>query len=229
MTLDRILIADDERDVAELISFSLQRADYATSLVYTGADAIHYSEVEHPALIVLDVVLPDIDGYEVCRHISRRTDVPIILHSAIRVTEEERIQGLDAGADDCLSKSLTHRELLARVRAVLRRSRRIAMCKQVTIGPHRLRIDAVQQEVWVDDQLVELTVKELQLLNYFLQQPNQVLTYDKLTQAIWHLTHEDTQALKVHLCRMRRKLSRHLHDCPDPIESVRGVGYRFNL
>ncbi len=113
--------------------------------------------------------------------------------------------------------------------AVFRRSEQITMCKRVIINSHLLRIDAFQQKVWVDDQLVELTPTELQLLNYFLQQHDQILTCDELTEAIWNLAHTDTQTLKVHLCRMRRKLSRYLPDCPRLIGSIHGVGYRFNL
>lgn len=229
MALEQILVVDDERDMAELIAFSLQRASYTTALAYSGTEAMRFTELEHPALIVLDVVLPDIDGYEVCRHIRLRMNIPIILHSAIRVTEEDRIRGLQAGADDCLPKSLTHRELLARVQAVLRRSQQPTGERDVVIGSHRLQIDTFQQKVKIDNRLVDLTTREYQLLSYFLQHPNRVLTCNELTEAIWQLSSEDTQSLKVHLCRMRRKYSRYLRDCPDPIESVRGVGYRFNL
>jgi len=217
-----VLVVEDEASIASFISLYLKNAGYRVKAVSTGGDALAQGEVEQPALIVLDLMLPDIDGIEVCRRIRKSSDVPILMLTA-RDEDVDKIIGLEVGADDYLTKPFNPRELVARVKSILRRStpeRRQIESKQMRHGD--LLIDAGRREVHVGDEEIQLAPKEFDLLWELLDHRGLVLTRDQLLERVWGYTFAgDTRTVDVHVRQLRRKLGD-----ASPIVTVWGVGYK---
>ncbi len=226
MTSRGILVVDDEPGMLRLVSLYLRQAGYAVATASTGADAVHEVRLGGIELVVLDIGLPDIDGFSVCQYIRRAGNVPVIMLTA-RSDPRDRISGLELGADDYVSKPFNPEELVARIRAVLRR----AQAEQST-GPrvslNGLVVDLVQRTVTVDGREVSLRPKEFDLLVELASHPDQVFTREQLLNHVWGYEGLGTSAtVDVHVLRLRRKLG---DSSPKHrwIRTVWGIGYRFN-
>jgi two-component system alkaline phosphatase synthesis response regulator PhoP len=221
---ESILVVEDESSIASFVALYLKNAGYAVRTAATGHDALARIAEDGPALIVLDLMLPDIDGIEVCRRIRKTSDVPILMLTA-RDEDVDKIIGLEVGADDYLTKPFNPRELVARVKSILRRStpeRR--QLESVTIRHGDLVVDAGRREVRVLDEEVQLAPKEFDLLWELLDHRGLVLTRDQLLERVWGYTFAgDTRTVDVHVRQLRRKLGD-----ASPIVTVWGVGYKVS-
>lgn len=223
----RVLVVEDEPAIADVVSRYLRRAGYETAVARTGRDALGKAQRSHPDVVILDLMLPDIDGLEVMRRLRRNgaNHDAIILLTA-RGEESDRIIGLRLGADDYVVKPFSPGELVARVDAVLRRIDPLPE-REPPLKFDRLEIDPAARTVVLGGQAIELTQREFELLLFLARHPGQAFTRDKLMEHVWHYTfYLDTSTVTVHIRRLRAKLE------PDParpryIETVWGVGYRF--
>jgi DNA-binding response OmpR family regulator len=223
----RILVVEDEADIAGLIKHALERrADTKVEIVPTGSAALAAVTADPPDLMILDLNLPGLDGAEVCRLVRARpatASLPIIMLTA-RTSEDDRVAGLDLGADDYVTKPFSLRELAARVRAVLRRKAGTnASPVAIYRGTHLVAdFDAVS--VAVDGQAVRLTRREFELLRYLVENRNRVLSRDRLLERVWGYDQSiETRSVDVHVGRLRSKLG----TAGAQIETVVGLGYRF--
>jgi two-component system, OmpR family, alkaline phosphatase synthesis response regulator PhoP len=217
-----VLIVEDETSIASFVALYLKNAGYAVKAVGTGGSALNAIAAETPALIILDLNLPDMDGLEICRRVRKSSDVPILMLTA-RDEDVDKIIGLEVGADDYLTKPFNPRELVARVKSVLRRSspdRRRDEGEELRHGD--LVINAGRREVMVGDQEIQLAPKEFDLLWELLDHRGLVLTRDQLLERVWGYTFAgDTRTVDVHVRQVRRKLGD-----ASPIVTVWGVGYK---
>jgi two-component system alkaline phosphatase synthesis response regulator PhoP len=217
-----VLVVEDESSIASFVALYLKNAGFAVRTAATGNEALDAMAAAQPALIVLDLMLPDIDGIEVCRRIRKSSDVPILMLTA-RDEDVDKIIGLEVGADDYLTKPFNPRELVARVKSILRRAapeRRQIESKQLRHG--ELVIDAGRREVHVGEQEIQLAPKEFDLLWELLDHRGLVLTRDQLLERVWGYTFAgDTRTVDVHVRQLRRKLGD-----ASPIVTVWGVGYK---
>jgi DNA-binding response OmpR family regulator len=222
--MPKILVVDDEPNIIELAKLYLERAGYQVEAVGTGQDALSALSRINPDLIVLDLMLPDIDGFEVCREIRTKSDVPILMLTA-RKEDVDKIVGLELGADDYFTKPFNPRELVARVKAILRRYK-VGLKPGDTIEVGNLRIDISRREVTVDGQPVKLRMKEFDLLATLAQSLGMVLTRDKLLDLVWGYDYYgETRTVDVHINHLREKIAGSKAD----IETVRGTGYKMTL
>lgn len=230
--MPRILVVDDEKSIVELIKFNLEREGFQVLTAFDGNEALEKARREKPELIILDVMLPGIDGIEVCRSLSQDVNtrqIPIIMLSA-RTEELDKVLGLEMGADDYITKPFSPRELIARVKARIRRSQSMrndtgSRDTKLIIGG--VVIDCDRFEVTFKGEKVELTPKEFELLRFLAEQPGKVLSREFLLEKIWGYDFMgDSRTVDVHIRHIRQKL-----ECapgsPNLIETVRGVGYRF--
>jgi len=217
-----VLVVEDESSIASFVALYLKNAGYRVQTAGTGQAALDTLSRERPDLIVLDLMLPDIDGIEVCRRVRRGSDIPILMLTA-RDEDVDKIIGLEVGADDYLTKPFNPRELVARVKSILRRAvpeRREPQERQLKHG--LLEIDAGRREVHVDGKEVQLAPKEFDLLWELLDHRGLVLTRDQLLERVWGYTFAgDTRTVDVHVRQLRRKLGD-----ASPIVTVWGVGYK---
>jgi two-component system alkaline phosphatase synthesis response regulator PhoP len=217
-----VLVVEDESSIASFVALYLKNAGYAVRTAATGNEALAQFQASPPALIVLDLMLPDIDGIEVCRRIRKSSDVPILMLTA-RDEDVDKIIGLEVGADDYLTKPFNPRELVARVKSILRRAspeRRQIESKQLRHG--QLLVDAGRREVRVGEDEIQLAPKEFDLLWELLDHRGLVLTRDQLLERVWGYTFAgDTRTVDVHVRQLRRKLGD-----ASPIVTVWGVGYK---
>jgi len=221
-TPQTILIVEDETSIASFVALYLKNAGYVVKAVGTGGAALNAIAAEQPALIILDLNLPDMDGLEICRRVRKSSDVPILMLTA-RDEDVDKIIGLEVGADDYLTKPFNPRELVARVKSVLRRAtadRRIDEGDELRHGD--LVINSGRREVLVGDEEIQLAPKEFDLLWELLDHRGLVLTRDQLLERVWGYTFAgDTRTVDVHVRQLRRKLG---DDCP--VATVWGVGYK---
>jgi DNA-binding response OmpR family regulator len=219
------LIIEDDADIAESVRYNLDNAGFKTSIAPTGELGLSMAldPRNPPAVILLDLMLPGMNGIEICRRLRRETQTrrtPIIMLTA-KAAEADRISGLDVGADDYISKPFSVKELLARVRAVLRRSKEEAGERY---DDGRLTIDFEDMRTVCDGVSLKLTNKEFQILTALARKKDRVLTRDQLLDEVWGYSYfGDARTLDVHILRLRRKLD----GCASCIETVIGVGYRF--
>jgi len=225
-----IFVVEDDEDIARLISYHLQGAGFEVQSFVSGASVLTEAVREMPVLILLDVMLPGVDGFEVCRHI-RQTPVlaatPIIFLTA-KTAEADRVKGLELGGDDYITKPFSPRELVARVRSVLRRLEQVPSAAEVLrLGD--LEIDASSMTVHVQGRNVLTTVREFRLLEYLAAHRGRVLTRDQLLDAVWKETPFVTpRSIDVYIRRLREKIEadpRH----PQYLKTLRGIGYRFEV
>ena len=215
----RVLIVEDEDAIAEPLAEGLAREGYAVERAATGAEALAAGPTD---VVLLDLRLPDIDGYTVCRELRSRSSVPIIIVSA-RGEEVDRIVGLELGADDYLVKPFGFGELLARIRAVTRRTGARPEPPAVTAGIGGLEVDSRTRRAHVDGRELALTPKEFDLLALFASDPGAVLTRERILAAVWDTSwFGPTRTIDVHVAALRKKLG-----SPAWIETVRGVGFRL--
>ena len=226
----KILIVDDDENIAELISLYLTKECFDTKMVHDGEMALIAFDVYQPNLILLDLMLPGIDGYQVCREIRTRSNVPIIMLSA-KGEVFDKVLGLELGADDYVLKPFDSKELVARVKAVLRRYH--AVPKQTAVTEDRgkcveypgITINLTNYSVVVDGKNVDMPPKELELLYFLASSPNQVFTREQLLDQIWGYEYiGDTRTVDVHIKRLREKIKDHE---TWKLSTVWGIGYKF--
>jgi two-component system phosphate regulon response regulator PhoB len=222
---EAILIVDDEQDVLDLLVYNLQKAGYKTSTARDGATALQKARDEVPSLIVLDLMLPQMDGTEVCRQLKadpKTTQIPIIMLTA-KAEEVDRVVGLELGADDYVTKPFSPREVALRVKGVLRRGKgKIGPAEVLKFGD--LTVDNAKHEVTLKGKVVELTATEFKLLATLLERRGRVQSRDRLLTDVWGYEGDvDTRTVDTHMRRLREKLGK----AADYVETVRGVGYRF--
>jgi len=228
VTKGEILIVDDEPGIVRLISMYLEREGFQTKSARTGAEALDLVARGTTALVVLDIMLPDIDGWEVCREIRRTSDVPIIMLTA-REGDEDKIVGLEIGADDYVTKPFVPRELVARVKAILRRVKAAPAPEagDEVLDFGELTIDPAKREVRLNGDVITLRAKEYDLLVELARRPGVVFTRERLLQDVWGYDfYGDSGTIDVHVRRLRSKLN---DDSSNPrfIETVWGVGYKL--
>ncbi len=222
MTKETILVVDDEQNIVELARLYLEQDGFKVIAAYTGKAALERVKSDSPALMVLDLMLPEIDGWEVCRRVRATSDVPIIMLTA-RDDDIDKIVGLEIGADDYMTKPFNPRELVARVKAILRRSDRTASPTKVyRLGD--LAIDPARREVTVAGQPIELRTKEFDCLLCLAEHKGFVLSREKLLELAWGYDFAgQTRTVDVHVAHLRKKIS---HSTAQ-IETVTGVGYKL--
>ena len=221
---EKILVVEDERNIASFVSMYLKNARYHVEIARDGTEALQKADSTKPDLVVLDLMLPDIDGLEVCRQIRSSSDVPILMLTA-RDDDVDKIVGLEVGADDYLTKPFNPRELVARVKSILRRAAPARAERESAQLRHGdLVIDAGRREVHVGDEEIQLAPKEFDLLWELLDHRGLVLTRDQLLERVWGYTFAgDTRTVDVHVRQLRRKLGD-----ASPIVTVWGVGYKVS-
>ena len=231
VTKQKILIVDDDENIAELISLYLTKECFDTMIVYDGEDALTAFDTYHPNLILLDLMLPGIDGYQVCREIRAKSNTPIIMLSA-KGEVFDKVLGLELGADDYILKPFDPKEMVARVRAVLRRYQPTkpdlsSMDKGKYVSYPGIEISLTNYSVSVDGTPVEMPPKELELLYFLASSPNQVFTREQLLDQIWGYEYVgDTRTVDVHIKRLREKIKDH----PTwRLSTVWGIGYKFEV
>jgi DNA-binding response OmpR family regulator len=219
----RLLVVEDERKLARLLQGLLQDENHTVDLAFDGEEALEFVRGGEYDLVILDVMLPGIDGLEVCRRLrDRRVRTPILMLTA-RNSVEDRVDGLDAGADDYLTKPFAFAELLARIRALSRREVTESIGNRLTVGD--LSLDLKTREVRRGDRRIELTPKEFSLLEYLMRHPNQVLSSQQIADHVWSYDFDGlTNRVAVYISYLRRKLD---GDGGDPIQTVHGIGYRI--
>jgi two-component system alkaline phosphatase synthesis response regulator PhoP len=225
-----ILVVDDEIAVTDLLAYNLRKASYDVLVAATGLEALRKVKESNPNLILLDLMIPEVDGLAVCRELRKTSDVPIIMITA-RGEEIDRVVGLELGADDYVCKPFSMRELLARIKAVLRRSEpeNAFEKSRILFGSGGLRLDVDGRIVRINENIIELTRLEFDLLQLLLANAGRVLTRERLLEQAWGYDFVgDTRAVDSSIKRLRAKL-RAGDPCADAIEAVRGVGYRINL
>lgn len=229
-TKQRIMIVDDDENINELISLYLTKECFETKMVYDGESALKELSVFKPNLIILDLMLPGMDGYQVCREIRKTNNVPIIMLSAKGETFD-KVLGLELGADDYMIKPFETKELVARVKAVLRRYHLPQSTTSNNISAQQcvqypdITINLSNYSVVYNGKNIEMPPKELELLYFLASSPNQVFTREQLLDHIWGYEYlGDTRTVDVHIKRIREKIKDHEHW---GIETVWGIGYKF--
>ena len=228
-TKQKILIVDDDNNIAELVALYLTKECFETKIVNDGEEALKQFHIFHPDLILLDLMLPGIDGYQVCREIRHTSDVPIIMLSAKGETFD-KVLGLELGADDYIIKPFDSKELVARVRAVLRRfhvKSPSSAPKEKCVSYPDLVINLTNYSVTYMGHQIDMPPKELELLYFLASSPNQVFTREQLLDHIWGYEYiGDTRTVDVHIKRLREKIKDH----PSwSISTVWGIGYKFEV
>jgi two-component system response regulator RegX3 len=223
-----VLIVEDDESFVEALIVGLKREGFLVHVARDGAEALEKFEVVRPDLILLDLMLPKISGLDVCRDLRSRSNVPIIMVTA-RSSEIDAVVGLEVGADDYIAKPYRLRELVARMRAVLRRAPRdgdgAMNAEALEAGP--VRLDADSHEVFINEELVPLPLKEFELLELFLANAGRVLTRETLINRVWGPNYVgDTKTLDVHVKRLRSKIEADPAR-PEHIKTIRGLGYKF--
>lgn len=227
----KILIVDDDENIAELISLYLAKECFDTMMVHDGEEALRAFEYYAPNLVLLDLMLPGIDGYQICREIRSKSNTPIIMLSA-KGEVFDKVLGLELGADDYIIKPFDTKELVARVKAVLRRfqsgaSEKTPENKSKCVSYPGLVINLMNYSVTVDNVNVDMPPKELELLYFLASSPNQVFTREQLLDQIWGYEYVgDTRTVDVHIKRLREKIKDHSTWC---LGTVWGIGYKFEV
>jgi DNA-binding response OmpR family regulator len=215
----QLLLVEDEDSIGALVCEYLGRSGFRVTWVRSGEEALGSLDRIQPRMVILDIGLPGADGFDVCRGIRSRSDVPILMLTA-RDEEVDRVAGLELGADDYVTKPFSPRELAARVKAVLRRGEPTHAATRLELGD--VVLDQQAREVTVGGEPVELTGKEFDLLAYLLENAGIVVTRDQLLDRVWGMTYAGgTRTVDVHVAQLRRKLGR-----PEAIRTLRGSGYK---
>jgi two-component system response regulator RegX3 len=224
----RILVVEDEVSLADTIRYNLEREGYAVTVASDGRQALELFRTEGSRLVILDLMLPEVSGLDVCRAIRAESDVPIIMVTA-KDSEADKVAGLELGADDYVTKPFSVRELVSRVRANLRRAgpRPAAAAADDVLAGGPVRVDVPRHEVTIRGEPVPVPPKEFELLQAFLHRKGRLLTRDFLIEEVWGPDYfGDTKTLDVHVKRLRRKIEEDPHR-PVHLLTVRGLGYKF--
>ncbi|MBI5686531.1 MAG: response regulator transcription factor [Verrucomicrobia bacterium] len=222
---ESILIVDDEQDVLDLLAYHLQRAGYKVLTARDGATALQKARDQMPALVVLDLMLPEVEGTEVCKRLkadAKTAHIPILMLTA-KAEEVDRVLGLELGADDYVTKPFSPREVVLRVKSILRRAQgEVESAEVLKLGD--IVVDRAKHVVTVKNKPVELTTTEFKLLAMLMERRGRVQSRDRLLTDVWGYEGDvDTRTVDTHVRRLREKLGK----AADCIETIRGVGYRF--
>lgn len=223
----KILIVEDETSIVTLLTFNIEKAGFSVDIAYDGAVAIKKAEKTAYDLIVLDIMIPEIDGMEVCKYLRRnKIDTPILMLTA-KAEEFDKVLGLELGADDYLTKPFSPRELVARIKAILRRTRQTEEQNFASIEIGNLMIFPDKYEAKLDKQTLSFTRKEFELLLYLARHKGLVLSRDQLLNAVWDYDFlGDTRIVDVHISRLREKIESDTRK-PTYIKTAHGVGYKM--
>ncbi|MGG7077405.1 response regulator [Clostridium sardiniense] len=231
MAQEKILIVDDEEHILELLKFNIKNAGYEVVTANNGLDGVKIAKEEKPDLVLLDLMLPGMDGYDVCKEIkkNKETSNTAIIMLTAKGEELDKILGLELGADDYMTKPFSIRELLARVKAVLRRSIHTNSNKEEDYYENgRLKIDFERHEVLINKERIDMTLKEFELLEILIKNRGKILKREVLLDKIWGYEYiGETRTVDVHIRYLRKKVEEDDKN-PKLIETIRGVGYRFN-
>jgi len=227
MAKEKILVVEDEKSIAKLIKFNLEKDGFETIITRSGEDAIEILERHEIDLILLDIMLPGMNGLEVCKEIKqmkRAKNVPVIMLTA-KSEEVDRIVGFEVGADDYITKPFSPRELILRVKAILKRGKTEDAARKEILSEGDINVDISRHEVTVKGKLVELTQMEFKLLCTFLERRGRVQTRESLLTDVWGIdTMVETRTIDTHIKSLRSKLGK----AGEKIETVRGMGYKFS-
>lgn len=224
----KVLVIDDEPQIRRALRIGLERNNYQVTLAATGSEGLDIAALNPLDFVILDLAMPGLDGVEVCRQLREWSSVPIIVLS-VRESEGDKIAALDAGADDYLTKPFSLEELLARLRAVLRRAHTDAEPESPIFTKGLMRIDFSRREVTVDDKVVHLTPIEYELLKFMVKHPNRVLTHRHLLTKLWGPEYaDDTHTLRVHIANLRNKIEVNAAR-PEFLHTEPRIGYRFRI
>lgn len=228
MSMGKILVADDDKNICELIRLYLEKENFSAVLAYDGEEALARFASENPDLVLLDIMMPKLDGWQVCREIRRKSDCPIIMITAKGETFD-KVLGLELGADDYVVKPFDAKEIVARIKAVLRRVSKTdqnADIKEVSYD--KLTVNMTRYELKVDGRVVDTPPKELELLFHLASNPNRVYTRDQLLDEVWGFEYYgDSRTVDVHVKRLREKLEG--VSTQWSLKTVWGVGYKFEV
>ncbi len=228
MVKRKILIVDDEKNIVDILKFNLNKEGFDTIEAYDGRQALEMVERENPDLILLDIMLPEYDGFTVCKRIRQTMNTPIIMLTA-REEEVDKVLGLELGADDYITKPFSPRELMARVKANLRRmSEDVQKTQGEILKCGDLTIDINRYEIKRGDEIIELTLREFELVKFLAAQRGQIFSRESLLEKVWgYEYYGDVRTVDVTVRRLREKLER-MPSKPEYILTKRGVGYYFN-
>lgn len=227
MANNKILIADDDAHIAELIKIYFEKDGFETVVATDGKKAVELFKAEAPAMVILDVMMPEMDGWQVCREIRRVSNIPIIMLTAKGETFD-KVLGLELGADDYIVKPFEPKELIARVKAVLRRSDTKETRADKEIVFPNLNINLSNYELKINGNIVEIPPKELELLYFLASNPNRVYTREQLLEEVWGFDYfGDSRTVDVHIKRLREKLE--AVEANWQLKTVWGVGYKFEV
>lgn len=222
----KVLVVEDETSYSEALSYVLRKEGFEVAIAETGPDALVEFERHGADIVLLDLMLPGLPGTEVCRQLRLVSSVPIIMVSA-KDSEVDKVVGLELGADDYVTKPYSPRELVARIRAVLRRGVIDAEAPEAILQCGHIRMDVERHEVTVNGASVQLPLKEFELLEYFLRNPGRVLTRGQIIDRVWGADYVgDTKTLDVHVKRLRAKIEAE-PSSPTVLTTVRGLGYKL--
>lgn len=222
----KILLVEDEKTLAKALKFNLEKEGFAVEIAFDGEEALKAVSREEPDLVILDLMLPKIDGFEVCRQIRKNTDIPIIMLTA-RNEDIDKILGLELGADDYLTKPFNVRELLARIKAIFRRAAQQPQPGRKTLRLGDLQIELIKHKVTVKGKEVTLTSREYTLLTFLASNAGRVFSREQLLEQIWGFDYSgDARTVDVHIRHLREKIEENPAD-PRLILTVWGIGYKF--
>ncbi len=224
----KILIVDDDVNICELLRIYLEKEGYETAVAHNGSDAVKLAFSDNPDLVLLDIMLPELDGWQVCREIRKQSEVPIIMLTAKGETFD-KILGLELGADDYVTKPFETKEVVARIKAVLRRANDKEKQNAVEeVKYDKLKINLTNYELVVDGQRIDTPPKELELIYHLASNPNRVYTRDQLLDEVWGFDYYgDSRTVDVHVKRLREKLENVSDEWS--LKTVWGVGYKFEI
>lgn len=226
--MTKILVVDDDINIVKLIKLYLEKEDYTVCTASDGTEALDVWKRENPALVVLDIMMPKLDGNGVCREIRKTSDVPIIMLTAKGETFD-KVLSLELGADDYLVKPFEPKELVARIKAILRRSEsKSDRSVEKIVKFEKLEVNLVNYELKIDDRTLEIPPKELELLYFLASNPNRVFTREQLLEEVWGFDYfGDSRTVDVHIKRLREKLE--TVEANWQLKTVWGVGYKFEV
>lgn len=224
---EKILIVDDDQNICELLRLYLEKEGYKTIVAFDGQQAIDYAKNCEPDLILLDIMLPKFDGWQVCREVRKWSQIPIIMLTAKGETFD-KILGLELGADDYITKPFDTKEVIARIKAVLRRAAGSGKPEINEVKYDKLKINLTNYELVVDGKLIDTPPKELELIYHLASNPNRVYTRDQLLDEVWGFDYYgDSRTVDVHVKRIREKLENISDEWS--LKTVWGVGYKFEV
>ena len=227
MSAEKILIVDDDINICELLKLYIVKDGFSAVIANDGITAVKLAETENPDLILLDIMLPGLDGWQVCREIRKKSNVPIILVTA-KGEVFDKVLGLELGADDYVTKPFDTKEILARIKAVLRRTSKETDENIKEVNFEGLKINLTTYELIVDGKVIDTPPKELELIYHLASNPNRVFTRDQLLDEVWGFDYYgDSRTVDVHVKRLREKLEN--VNANWELKTVWGVGYKFEV